>query len=111
MGITARGVIARVPGAAALKVVALAQPGQALGIVLAGSLRGAGDTRFPMVTTAVAMWVVRLPVAWFFGITLGLGLPGVYLGWVLDSLVLGLLTWLRYRNGGWKAREVVLASA
>ena len=64
-------------GVAALRVVALAQPGQAIGIVLAGSLRGAGDTRFPMFTTALAMWAVRLPVAWIFGITLGFGLAGL----------------------------------
>lgn len=96
-------------GVAALRVVALAQPGQAIGIVLAGSLRGAGDTRFPMVTTGLAMWAVRLPVAWLCGITLGFGLAGVYLGWVLDSLVLGLVTWWRYRAGGWKARTVAVA--
>ena len=54
------------------------------------------------------MWVVRLPVAWFFGITLGLGLGGIYLGWVLDSVVLGLLTWWRYRAGGWKVRELAI---
>jgi putative MATE family efflux protein len=89
-------------GAAALRVVALAQPGQAIAMVLAGSLRGAGDTRYPMITTGLAMWAVRLPVAWLLGITLGLGLAGVYIGWVLDSLVLGLLTWRRYRAGGWK---------
>jgi len=96
-------------GVAALRVVALAQPGQAIGIVLAGSLRGAGDTRFPMITTAVAMWVVRLPVAWLFGITLGFGLGGVYLGWVGDSVVLAVLTWLRYRTGSWKERNVAIA--
>jgi putative MATE family efflux protein len=94
-------------GAVALQVVALAQPGQAIGMVLAGSLRGAGDTRYPMIATGVAMWLVRLPVAWLLGITLGLGLAGVYLGWVLDSLVLGLLTWRRYRSGGWKTRRLV----
>ncbi len=96
-------------GIAALRVIALAQPGQAIGIVLAGSLRGAGDTRFPMFTTALAMWAVRLPVAWLFGITLGFGLGGIYLGWVLDSVVLGLLTWWRYRAGDWKARRVAVS--
>ncbi|CAA9581484.1 MAG: hypothetical protein AVDCRST_MAG88-3392, partial [uncultured Thermomicrobiales bacterium] len=96
-------------GVAALQVVALAQPGQAIGIVLAGSLRGAGDTRFPMVTTGLAMWAIRLPIAWLCGITLGFGLAGVYFGWVLDSLVLGLVTWWRYRAGGWKARTVAIA--
>jgi putative MATE family efflux protein len=95
-------------GAAALKVVALSQPGQAIGMVLAGSLRGAGDTRYPMFTTGAAMWLVRLPFAWLFGITLGFGLSGVYLGWVIDSCVTALLNWVRYRAGRWQQRRVVV---
>ncbi len=95
-------------GAAALRIVALAQPGQAIGIVLAGSLRGAGDTRYPMVTTGTAMWLVRLPLAWLFGITLGFGLAGIYLGWVIDSIVTASLNWLRYRTGRWQQRRVVV---
>jgi putative MATE family efflux protein len=97
-------------GAAALRIVALAQPGQALGMVLAGSLRGAGDTRYPMVTTGLAMWLVRLPVAWLLGIHLGFGLVGIYLGWVLDSFVLGFLSWWRYRTGRWKEGRIATAS-
>ncbi len=96
-------------GAGALKVVALAQPGQAIGIVLAGSLRGAGDTRYPMVTTGLAMWFVRLPVAWLLGIILGFGLAGIYLGWVVDSIVLGFLSWWRYRVGDWKKARLATA--
>jgi putative MATE family efflux protein len=96
-------------GASALKVIALAQPGQAFGMVLAGSLRGAGDTRYPMITTGAAMWFVRLPVAWLFGIALGFGLPGVYLGWVVDTLVLAALNWARYRTGAWQQRRVAVA--
>lgn len=96
-------------GAAALKVVAFAQPGQAIGIVLAGSLRGAGDTRYPMMTTGGVMWLVRLPVAWLCGLGLGLGLVGVYFGWVVDTVVLSVLNWLRYRTGSWKKRRVGVA--
>jgi putative MATE family efflux protein len=96
-------------GAIALKVVALAQPGQAFGMVLAGSLRGSGDTAYPMFATGAAMWLVRLPLAWFFGITLGLGLGGVYLGWVVDTIVLAGLNWARYRTGRWQQRKVAIA--
>ena len=96
-------------GAAALKVIAFAQPGQAFGIVFAGSLRGAGDTQYPMLTTAAAMWFVRLPVAWLFGIVLGFGLVGVYFGWVVDTLVLALLNWARYRTGRWQKRRVTVS--
>ena len=96
-------------GAAALRVIALAQPGQAFGVVLAGSLRGAGDTRYPMVSTGLTMWLVRLPLAYLFGITLALGLAGIYLGWFADSIVLGIANYLRYRTGRWKERRLVMA--
>jgi Na+-driven multidrug efflux pump len=96
-------------GAIALKVVALAQPGQAFGMVLAGSLRGAGDTGYPMLSTGAAMWFVRLPIAWLFGITLGFGLGGVYFGWVADTLVVAGLNWARYRTGRWQQRKVAIA--
>ena len=95
-------------GVAGLMVVALAQPGQAIGIVLAGSLRGAGDTRYPMVVTGLGMWLVRLPLAYLCGIILGWGLPGVYLGWVVDSFTLAALNYLRYRAGEWQLRRVAV---
>lgn len=96
-------------GAIALKLIALAQPGQAFGMVLAGSLRGSGDTSYPMFTTGAAMWFVRLPVAYLFGIILGFGLGGVYLGWVIDTIVLAGLNWARYRTGRWQQRRVAIA--
>jgi len=77
-------------------------------MVLAGSLRGAGDTSYPMFATGAAMWLIRLPLAWFFGITLGLGLGGVYLGWVIDTIVLASLNWARYRTGRWQQRKVAI---
>ncbi|MFN8511344.1 MAG: MATE family efflux transporter [Thermomicrobiales bacterium] len=96
-------------GAVALKMIALAQPGQAFGMVLAGSLRGSGDTSYPMFATGAAMWFVRLPLAYLFGIVLGFGLGGVYLGWVVDTVVLASLNWLRYRTGRWQERKVAIA--
>ena len=81
----------------------------AFGVVLAGSLRGAGDTRYPMFSTGLTMWLVRLPLAYLFGITLAFGLAGIYLGWFADSIVLGTANYLRYRTGRWKERRLVLA--
>jgi putative MATE family efflux protein len=96
-------------GSIALKMIALAQPGQAFGMVLAGSLRGSGDTSYPMFATGAAMWFVRLPLAYLFGIVLGYGLGGVYLGWVVDTIVLAGLNWARYRTGRWQLRKVAIA--
>ena len=56
-----------------LKIVALLQIPLALTMVLAGSLRGAGDTHFIMVATTIGMWVVRVPIALITGVWLNLG--------------------------------------
>lgn len=93
-------------GAQALVIIALSQPFQAVGQVLAGSLRGAGDTRFPMVATFAGIWLIRLPLGYLFGPILGWGLSGIYIANVLDSAARALATGLRYRSGSWRHIEV-----
>jgi putative MATE family efflux protein len=93
-------------GRVALPVLAIAQPFWAIGQVYAGSLRGAGDARFPMVATSMGMWLVRLPTAYLFGILLHGGLPGVYLSSTFDSGLRAALNFVRYRNGRWQRIEV-----
>jgi len=65
---------------------------------VAGSLRRAGDTRFPMVATGLAIWLVRLPFGWLFGVPLHGGLPGLYISNVLDSAVRAVATYARFQR-------------
>jgi len=96
----------------ALKVLTFSMPIQATGLVLAGSLRGAGDTRWPMFSTGASMWFVRIPAAYLFGVVLGLGIPGAYLGLILDGAVTSGLNLWRYRSGRWQtARSLNAAPA
>ncbi len=88
-------------GVSALRVIAFAQPFQAIGFVLAGTLRGGGDTRFPMFSTGISMWVFRIPLAYVCAITLDLGLAGVYLAMATDNAILMMLNIWRYRQGKW----------
>ena len=48
-------------GVGAMAIIGIGQPAQALIFTLGGALRGAGDTRFPLVATFVNWFVVRLP--------------------------------------------------
>jgi putative MATE family efflux protein len=93
-------------GAAALKIIAFSQPLQAVGQVLAGSLRGAGDTRFPMFATGLSVWLIRLPFGWLFGVPLHLGLSGVYISNVMDAGARAVANYLRFRRGGWQKIKV-----
>ncbi|MGE5141631.1 MAG: MATE family efflux transporter, partial [Rudaea sp.] len=86
--------------------IALAQPLQAVAIVLASALRGAGDTRAPMIFTTIGVWGVRVTVGYLLGIVLGLGLFGVWLGWMADFMTRAVLVWRRYHAGRWKKIRV-----
>ncbi len=94
-------------GTSFLKIVALIQIPLALTMVLSGSLRGAGDTRFIMGATFVGMWGVRLPAAYaaahFFPHTV----LAVWWGMVVDWTVRMLLLLWRYRSERWRAIHVI----
>jgi putative MATE family efflux protein len=85
-----------------LRTISLAQPLYALGMVVAGALRGGGDTRFPMWAAVVGGWLFMVPAAWLLGVHLGWGPGAVWLVQALNyALFAGLLAW-RFRAGRWK---------
>ncbi|MCS6288704.1 MAG: MATE family efflux transporter [Nitrospira sp.] len=97
-------------GTVFLKIVALLQVPLALTMVLAGSLRGAGDTRFIMIATMIGMWGVRIPIAFVAGYWLTLGVFYVWLAMIADwTLRMALMLW-RYRSERWKAIRVLRSS-
>jgi multidrug resistance protein, MATE family len=93
-------------GAKALLVAAVAQPFMAFATVTGMSLRGAGDTRTVLGVTVVCAVGVRLAATWFFAITLGLGLAGVWMGSTADWICRSALLALAYRRGRWRAVRV-----
>jgi MATE family multidrug resistance protein len=93
-------------GTMPLRMVGLIQPLLAASMVFSGGLRGAGDTRWPMVITGGSIWLVRLPLAYLFALLLDWGLPGAWTALALDLSLRGLLNFLRFRGGRWKAVKV-----
>lgn len=93
-------------GEMCLTFIALAQPLQAISIILGQSLRGAGDTRATLVFTFIGIWIVRVGLGYVIGIMLGLGLFGMWLGWMGDFIARAVLVFLRFRTGRWKTIKV-----
>jgi len=89
-----------------LRIVGFVQPLLAAAMVFPGSLRGAGDTRFPMYVTGLSIWSIRVPAALLLGLSLGMGLTGAWLGMALDLAVRGVVFFLRFRGGRWKLMKV-----
>jgi len=75
-------------------------------VVGLGVLRGIGDVNIPTLITFVAYWVIGIPLGYFLGITLKIGVNGIWYGLTLGLLTASLLLFLRFQN---KTRALVRA--
>jgi len=76
--------------------------GRAFNIIIIGSLRATGDAKFPALMAVIFMWGVGALGAFFFGIVLGWGLPGVLIGSMLDECIRGIIMFFRWRSRKWQ---------
>ena len=89
-----------------LWVCGWAQPFFAMSIVFSQAIKGAGDTRSTMVINYLCLFLIRLPLAYLFGIVLNLGLVGVWYGLCSEMCVRGLIFAGRFFHGGWLKTQV-----
>lgn len=85
-----------------LRLVAISQPALATIMVLAGGLRGAGDTRAIVKITLLGFIGVRLVTAYVLAIVLEMGLIGAWIGMVVDLFFRSFLVNRRFKSGQWK---------
>jgi MATE family multidrug resistance protein len=90
-----------------LLFVALFQVFDGVGLIAMGVLRGAGDTRWPMVVGVVLNWVLFVPVA---ALTIFAWQGGITGGWSAAlgyAIVLGIMLLYRVWRGDWQHRPLV----
>ena len=85
-----------------LRINMLSEPFMALSVVLGGGLQGAGDTKGAMWVILIAMWIVRMPLAYLLAIPLNYGALGVWIAMVVSMDAQGLLMTRRFHKGHWK---------
>ena len=85
-----------------LKVIALVQPFQSSQLIIAGGLRGAGDTVWTLVAYFVSVLIIRVVFAYLFIIVIGMGLIGAWYAMFCDQFVRWTLIDFRFRTGKWK---------
>lgn len=88
-----------------LRINMLSEPFMAFSVILAGGLQGAGDTRGTMWIIIIAMWVIRLPLAYFFSIILHYGATGAWIAMVISMNMQGMLMIWRFHKGHWKTLQ------
>ena len=82
-------------------VLGAAMPLMAVEFALGGALRGAGDTRFPLMATIIGLLVMRCGLA-AIATYLGLAVVYVYAALIGDYMVKGAMLVWRFRRGKWK---------
>lgn len=85
-----------------LKILSLSLPGQSTQLTLAGALRGAGDTVYPLYASIFGIWIFRVFAAYVFVNIFQWGLIGAWIAFVLDQYTRSAIVYFRYRSGKWK---------
>jgi Na+-driven multidrug efflux pump len=105
-------------GVPVLRLEAFAEPALASVIIFTYALRGAGDTRVPMLFSWIGLLGLRIPLAYLFTaqrLDLGmlgtwpgfdLGLFGAWMAMVVDLIVRGSFFFLRFASGRWQRIRV-----
>ena len=84
---------------ASLFVVFIAyQFGDGLQINYANALRGIADVKVLVIIAFIAYFIISLPASYLFAFPLGLGLPGVWMGFPFGLTSAGLMLWWRFRR-------------
>jgi len=72
-----------------------------------GVLRSAGDTMALLVMSFLAMFVIRIPLAYVLAGPGGLKQDGIWIAIVTSSALAAILNWLYYRRGTWLNRRII----
>ena len=89
-----------------LRLGAFFQLADAAGIITAGSLRGAGDTRWPFLVQSSLAWAYRLPAVWVAAVWLGRGVQGAWTAELGYVILLGALLLARFERGAWRETRI-----
>lgn len=79
----------------------------AVNLVIGGALKGAGDTRFVLLYSALASWLVWIPGTALVLLRWNGGLIEAWLWLTAFVFLLAGGFWIRFRRGGWKAIEMI----
>ena len=71
---------------------------------LPNALRAAGDVKYTMVVSSIAMWVCRIGLSFVFAKYMGMGVFGVWVAMTCDWYLRTVMFVIRFVRGKWKLR-------
>ena len=91
-------------GVKVLRMECLVEPFFATSIVVAGALRGMGDTLLPSLLNLLSMWGIRVPLSYF--LAMPYGLMGVWFAMASELVIRGVLFGIRLWREKWIPAEL-----
>ena len=77
-----------------------------MSFILSSGLKGAGDTRYTMLTAFIGMWIFRVFIGYILGIILNVGLVGIWIAMYIDWFVRGTMYCVRLKGNKWIAHRI-----
>jgi putative MATE family efflux protein len=96
-------------GGTLLLLTIILEPGRSFNLVIINALRAAGDVKLPVYMGILSMWGLGVPISYFLGIEFGLGLIGIWIAFIIDEWIRGLVMLWRWRTRVWEQKSFVKA--
>jgi putative MATE family efflux protein len=93
-------------GTECLRIISIGFISYGMGMVLANSFNGAGDTTTPLMINFFAYWMIEIPLAYILAIKSGMNENGVFIAIVIAETIMTLTAFMVFRRGKWKLKEV-----
>ncbi len=84
-----------------MRIIAIVVVLQVSQVIYMGCLRGAGDTLYTAVVSAVSVTIMRTAGSYFFCYVMNWGIAGIWMGVVIDQLSRWLFGSIRFKQGKW----------
>lgn len=94
-------------GSTLLLLCLILEPGRTFNLVVINSLRATGDAAFSVKMGVLSMWGIAVPLSYFLGIHLGLGLAGVWIAFIVDEWLRGIIMYFRWKSRAWEKKVLV----
>ena len=93
-------------GTPCLRIIGILQFFDAIGLTLFFILPAAGNSRFPAVINASICWFLFLPLSYYLGIIMDMGIFGAWIAFAAWIVPFAIIMALKVSTGSWKSIDV-----
>lgn len=77
-----------------------------IGMVMANSFNGAGDTRTPTIINLFGFWFFQIPLAWILSKNFSMGPAGVFIAIPVAETAISIVAYTLFKKGKWKLKKI-----